>query len=87
MSTTLTIRNLDEEVKRLLRIRAATHGRAMEAEAREILKNAVMGKAEASPLRNAGSHGETTSSACNAVRGRWKGRITTEEVMKLTRGE
>ncbi|MEX2578348.1 MAG: hypothetical protein WD342_04755 [Verrucomicrobiales bacterium] len=30
MSATLTIRNLDEEVKRKLRLRAASHQRSME---------------------------------------------------------
>jgi plasmid stability protein len=37
----ITIRNLDDEVKRLLRIRAAEHGRSMEDEVRDILRNAV----------------------------------------------
>ena len=34
---TLTIRNLDEKVKRRLQVRAALNGRSMEAEAREAL--------------------------------------------------
>ena len=34
---TLTIRGLDDSIKSKLRIRAAEHGRSMEAEAREIL--------------------------------------------------
>jgi plasmid stability protein len=34
---TLTIRNLDETVKRRLQVRAALNGRSMEAEARAIL--------------------------------------------------
>ena len=34
----ITIRNLDDSVKARLRVRAAKHGRSMEAEAREILK-------------------------------------------------
>jgi len=38
---TLTIRQIDERTKRRLRMRAADHGRSMEAEAREILKSAV----------------------------------------------
>ena len=38
---TLNIRNLPEEVHRRLRLRAAEHGRSMEAEAREILAAAV----------------------------------------------
>ncbi|GIH70170.1 FitA-like ribbon-helix-helix domain-containing protein [Sphaerimonospora thailandensis] len=37
----LSIRNLDDEVKRRLRMRAARHGRSMEAEARAILEEAV----------------------------------------------
>ena len=38
---TITIRGLDEAVKRRLRVRAARHGRSMEEEAREILKIGV----------------------------------------------
>jgi len=34
---TITIRNLDESVKRALQIRAAKNGRSMEAEAREMI--------------------------------------------------
>jgi plasmid stability protein len=34
---TITIRNLDETVKRRLQVRAALNGRSMEAEAREVL--------------------------------------------------
>ena len=37
----ITIRNLDDEVKRRLRVRAASHGRSMEEEARLILREAV----------------------------------------------
>jgi plasmid stability protein len=37
----LTVRNLPDEVHRALRMRAAQHGRSMEAEVREILTNAV----------------------------------------------
>ena len=38
---TLTIRNVDTAVKERLRLRAARHGRSMEAEARRILSEAV----------------------------------------------
>ena len=38
---TLTIRNVDAGVKERLRVRAAGHGRSMEAEARSILNAAV----------------------------------------------
>jgi len=37
----LNIRNLDETVKRRLQVRAARHGRSMEAEVRAILADAV----------------------------------------------
>ena len=39
----ITIRNLDDSLKRRLRIRAAEHGRSMEEEAREILRQTVGG--------------------------------------------
>ncbi len=35
---TLTIREFDDELKAVLRVRAAEHGRSMEAEVREILR-------------------------------------------------
>ena len=37
----ITIRNLDEDVKTRLRVRAASNGRSMEEEARLILRDAV----------------------------------------------
>ena len=39
----VTVRNLDDQVKERLRIRAAVHGRSMEAEIRTILEEAVSG--------------------------------------------
>ena len=45
----ITIRNLHDDVKRRLRIRAAEHGRSMEEEAREILREVV---GEAKPTHN-----------------------------------
>ena len=39
----ITIRNLDDEVKHRLRVRAAWNGRSMEEEARLILREAVGG--------------------------------------------
>ena len=38
---TLTIRNLDPSIKERLRVRAAEHGRSMEAELRAIVTHAV----------------------------------------------
>jgi len=37
----ITVRNLDESLKRRLRIRAAENGKSMEQEARDILKAAL----------------------------------------------
>ncbi|MDO5533162.1 MAG: Arc family DNA-binding protein [Propionibacteriaceae bacterium] len=41
MTTAITIRQLPMEAKQKLRLRAATNGRSMEAEARAILVNAL----------------------------------------------
>jgi antitoxin FitA len=91
MTTTLTIRNLDEPVKQKLRIQAASHGRSMEAEARAILTRAMNGgSAETAddlpapatvgaPARNKGKF--------DHVIGLWKGGMSTDEIMQLTRGE
>jgi plasmid stability protein len=46
--TAISIRNLDPDVKARLRVRAAEHGRSMEAEIRAILVDAV---AEQRPVR------------------------------------
>ena len=40
----ITIRNLDDEIKTRLRLRAAEHHRSMEEEARIILRDAVTGR-------------------------------------------
>lgn len=37
----ITVRNLDDHVKQRLRVRAAQHGRSMEAEVRAIIVDAV----------------------------------------------
>lgn len=37
----LTVRNISDEVHRALRVRAAQHGKSMEAEVREILASVV----------------------------------------------
>jgi plasmid stability protein len=49
----LNIRNLDEAVKRRLQIRAAQHGRSMEAEVRAILVEAVREPADSAGLFSA----------------------------------
>ena len=50
MVAALSIRNLDENVKRRLLLRAARHGRSMEAEARAILTEAVEEPADSAGL-------------------------------------
>jgi plasmid stability protein len=47
---TMTIRNVDDALKRRLRIRAAHHGRSMEEEARDILRSALSEKPAAQSL-------------------------------------
>lgn len=87
MSTTLTIRNLEEPVKHLLRIQAASHQRSMEAEARDILTRAVMQGDASGPAPTAGAVNAAAVQALNAIRGKWQGRGTTDAVMRELRGE
>ncbi len=49
----ITIRNLDNEVKTRLRVRAASNGRSMEEEARRILAEAV--ERETAPVKGLGT--------------------------------
>lgn len=49
----ITVRNLDEGLKRRLRIRAAENDRSMEQEARDILRTAL--DEDAVPVRNLGT--------------------------------
>jgi plasmid stability protein len=50
----ITVRGLDEKVKARLRIRAARHGRSMEAEVRAILQDALR-EPENAPVTGLGS--------------------------------
>ena len=45
----ITIRNLEDDIKQRLRVRAAEHGRSMEEEARDILRRVMR---EGAPPRN-----------------------------------
>jgi len=47
----LIVRNLEEKLVRLLRIRAAERGRSTEAEHREILKEALLPKSQKPPIK------------------------------------
>ena len=91
MSTTLTIRNLDEPVKQKLRMQAASHGRSMEAEAREILTRAMKGASPATsdPLPTPAAVGvpARNKGRFDHVIGIWKGGMSTDEIMHLTRGD
>ncbi len=49
----ITVRNLDESLKKRLRIRAAENGRSMEQEARDILRAAL--DEDGSPARGLGT--------------------------------
>lgn len=64
----ITIRNLDEEVKRRLRIRAAEHGRSMEEEVREILDR-VLGIRSAAERPGTPPYQESGASLWDEIRG------------------
>jgi antitoxin FitA len=86
MSTTLTIRNLDEAVKQKLRMRAARNQSSMEAEARAILARTVNEEDTPRPPQTVREMRERLA----AVRGTWKNRATgrgTDEIMKELRGD
>jgi antitoxin FitA len=86
MSTTLTIRNLDEGVKQKLRLQAASHQRSMEAEAREILAAALSSQENIPPP----SSPEEMSERIKSVIGIWKDRMdgkTTDQIMRELRGD
>jgi antitoxin FitA len=46
MMASITVRNIDDNLKRRLRIQAAKNGRSMEEEVREILRSALSTKEE-----------------------------------------
>ena len=51
--TSITIRKLDDEVKKRLRVRAALNDRSMEEEARLILRDALMSSSNSKNLAEA----------------------------------
>ena len=86
MSTTLTIRNLDESVKQKLRMRAARNQTSMEAEARAILARMVNEEDTPRPPQTVGE----MRARLAALRGAWKNRANgrgTDEIMKELRGD
>ena len=87
MSTTLTIRNLDESVKLKLRLRAASHQRSMEAEAREILAASLAGPDTEPNLEAAKIE---RRKRIESVIGIWKDHMagkSTDEIMQELRGD
>ena len=52
----MTIRNLDDSLKKRLRVRAAEHGKSMEEEAREILRSALSQEDHSSPSLSSTVH-------------------------------
>lgn len=88
MSTTLTIRNLDEAVKQRLRVRAAYNKRSMEAEAREILATCLADGQGA--LADKETAMTERMKRIESVVGIWKGNLngkTTDEIMQELRGD
>lgn len=88
MGTTLTIRNLDADVKQKLRLRAASHQRSMEAEAREILATSLADDPKTLAHREAEI--AARRKRIEAVVGIWKAELggkTTDEIMKELRGD
>lgn len=86
MDTTFTIRNLDEGVKQKLRLRAASHQRSMEAEAREILAAAVASQETFAPPLTP----QEMRKRIESVIGIWKDQMggkTTDEIMQELRGD
>ncbi len=76
---TITIRNLQEEVKEKLRVLAARHGNSMEAEARLILTREVQERAPTLP--------PTGQRRFEHLIGLWKDRGTTDEMTRDLRGD
>ena len=84
--STLTIRNLDEAVKKKLRIQAAHNLRSMEAEARELLAMALDKREPLSPPQTVEEVKERLQAVCGIWKDRAKGR-STDEIMKELRGD
>lgn len=68
---TLTIRNLPDEVRDALRVRAAVRGRSMEAEARHALTQAVM-----TPLDEVRSPSDAQRAAMRALQAEVRAAVT-----------
>jgi plasmid stability protein len=87
MSSTLTIRNLDDGVKQKLRLRAASHQRSMEAEARDILARSLEEKeAPAEQKTEIAERRRHLRSVIGIWEDRFQGK-STDEIMKELRSD
>ncbi|MBM3547136.1 MAG: hypothetical protein FJX54_09285 [Alphaproteobacteria bacterium] len=75
MAKSIVIRNLDDEVAFKIRLRAARHGRSMEAEVREILRATA-----------AGEPGSDFWERAAKLRGETKGRVQSLSEVLLRQG-
>lgn len=88
MSTTLTIRNLDEAVKQKLRLRAASHQTSMEAEARAILAASLTEQPTDTAEREAAKlERRRRIEACVGIWKQEMGGKSTDEIMQELRGD
>jgi plasmid stability protein len=71
--TQLTVRNVTEQIVRTLKQRAAAHGRSAEAEHREILREALLGREEDFATR------------AKALRQRLRSTVDSSEVIRADR--
>ncbi len=69
----LTVRNVSEEIVRVLKQRAAAHGRSAEAEHREILREALLDREEDFATR------------AKALRQRLRSTIDSSEIIRADR--
>lgn len=78
MAKSLIVRNVEEDLIRRLKLRAARHNRSMEAEHREILRTSLAGEVEP-------SFGELAARARAATRGR--AQTAAEDLVREGRDE
>jgi len=67
--TTLTVHDLDDEVRDGLRELANSHGRTIEEEAREILRGAVVSKRQAGPANGTNNLGSRIAARFSSAGG------------------
>lgn len=88
MGTTLTIRNLDESVKRKLRLRAASNQQSMEAEARAILAAGLADQPGSEANKEAARlERRRRIEACVGIWKQEMGGKSTDEIMQELRGD